>query len=79
MARRSLTVVSTAFITLLVLGFTPTYAAGIAILSVIGASWLTPRRMNLKAITDALALGSRNMITTGLMAIGFMLFAGITL
>jgi TRAP transporter 4TM/12TM fusion protein len=66
-----------ALITLLVMGFTPTYAAGIAILTVIGASWLTPRRMNLTAITDALALGSRNMITTGLLLVAVGLVVNV--
>ena len=54
-----------------------TFLAGIAILSVIGASWLTPRRMNLKAITDALALGSRNMITTGLLLVAVGLVVNV--
>jgi TRAP transporter 4TM/12TM fusion protein len=52
---------------LLVYGFTPTYAAGFAILAVIGASWLTPNRMGPKAILEALALGSRNMIMTAVL------------
>ena len=33
---------------LLVYGFTPTYAAGFAILSVVAASWLTPNRMGVR-------------------------------
>ncbi|MDX1823368.1 MAG: TRAP transporter fused permease subunit [Thiohalomonadales bacterium] len=64
-------------ITLLVLGFTPTYAAGIAILSVVGASWLTPRKMGPRAILDALALGSRNMITTGLLLVAVGLVVNV--
>jgi TRAP-type uncharacterized transport system fused permease subunit len=56
-------------ILLLIAGFTPTYAAGVAILAVIAASWLTPQKMGLRAILDALALGSRNMITTGLLLV----------
>lgn len=67
----------TVLITLLVMGFTPTYAAGIAILSVIGASWLTPRKMDLKAITDSLALGSKNMITTGLLLVAVGLVVNV--
>jgi TRAP-type uncharacterized transport system fused permease subunit len=59
----------TVLILLLVAGFTPTYAAGVAILAVIAASWLTPRKMGPRAILDALALGSRNMITTGLLLV----------
>jgi TRAP transporter 4TM/12TM fusion protein len=49
---------------MLIYGFTPTYAAGIAILSVIGASWLSSRPMGVRDILDALAMGARQM--TGL-------------
>lgn len=52
---------------LLVSGYTPTYAAGWAILTCIAASWLTPRRMGFKEILGALELGSRNMIMTGVL------------
>ncbi len=64
-------------ICLLVAGFTPTYAAGVAILSVIAASWLTPRPMGPRAILDALALGSRNMITTGLLLVAVGLIVNV--
>lgn len=68
-------------IALLVLGFTPTYAAGVAILAVIAASWLTPlaqqRRMRPRAILDALALGSRNMIATGLLLVAVGLIVNV--
>ena len=59
---------------LLVSGYTPTYAAGWAILTCIAASWLTPRRMGIKEILGALELGSRNMIMTGVLlcAIGLI-------
>ncbi len=57
----------TLLITLLVNGFTPTYAAGYAILSCIGASWLTPHRMGPKAIFEALSLGAKNMIMTAVL------------
>jgi len=65
---------------LLVWGFTPSYAAGYAILAVIGASWLTPRRMGPRAVLDALALGARNMVTTAvlLVAIGLVVNAVAT-
>ena len=49
---------------LLIYGFTPTYAAGFSIISVIVASWLTPNKMGLKSICDALALGAKNMVMT---------------
>lgn len=52
---------------LLVNGYTPTYAAGWAILTCIAASWLTPRRMGIRAILDALELGARNMIMTAVL------------
>ncbi|MCG6967157.1 MAG: TRAP transporter fused permease subunit [Chromatiaceae bacterium] len=64
-------------IVMLVMGFTPTYAAGVAILAVIAASWLTPRRMGLRQVLDALALGSRNMITTGLLLVAVGLVVNV--
>ena len=64
-------------IAMLVSGFTPTYAAGVAILTVIVASWLTPRRMGVGDIVDALALGSRNMITTGLLLVAVGLVVNV--
>lgn len=57
----------TLLITLLVQGYTPTYAAGYAILACIAASWLTPNRMGPKAIFEALELGARNMIMTAVL------------
>jgi len=56
-----------ALIALLVYGYTPTYAAGIAILAVIAASWLTRKPMGPMAVAEALALGSRNMIMTAVL------------
>ena len=54
-------------ISLLIYGYTPTYAAGFSIISVVVASWLTPNKMGLKSICDALALGARNMIMTAIL------------
>ena len=54
-------------IALLVYGYTPTYAAGIAILAVIAASWLTRKPMGPIAVAEALALGSRNMVMTAVL------------
>lgn len=54
-------------VVMLVAGFTPTYAAGYAILAVIGVSWLTPNRMGPKAILEAMVMGSRNMVTTAVL------------
>ncbi|QFU03118.1 Sialic acid TRAP transporter permease protein SiaT [Halomonas sp. THAF5a] len=58
----------------LIYGFTPTYAAGIAILSVVAASWLSKTPMTFRAILEALSLGTRNMITTAilLMTVGLI-------
>ena len=56
-------------ISLLIAGFTPTYSAGFAILSVIVSSWLTPIRMGPRLILEALALGARNMILTGILLV----------
>jgi len=53
----------------LVYGFTPTYAAGIAILSVIVASWLSKNPMGFRDILDALAMGTRNITTTAILLI----------
>ncbi|GGC01738.1 C4-dicarboxylate ABC transporter permease [Marinobacterium zhoushanense] len=56
-------------VALLIYGFTPTYAAGISIISVVVASWLSPRKMGLRDVLDALAQGSRNMATTAMLLI----------
>ncbi len=52
---------------LLIYGYTPTYAAGISIVSVIVASWFSPNRMGPKAIIEALALGAQNMVMTAIL------------
>jgi len=57
----------TVLISLLISGFTPTYAAGISIMAVIVASWLTPNKMGITAILEALALGAKNMIMTAIL------------
>jgi len=56
-----------ALISLLVSGFTPTYAAGISIVAVIVSSWLTPNKMGPRKIFEALALGARNMVMTAIL------------
>lgn len=53
----------------LIYGFTPTYAAGIAILSVIVSSWLSKHPMGPRDILDALAMGARNITTTAILLI----------
>ncbi len=62
---------------LLIYGFTPTYAAGIAIVAIIGASYLTKhKRMGIKEILGALALGSQNMVVTGVLLVGVGIIVG---
>ncbi|MFN4100272.1 MAG: TRAP transporter permease [Pararhodobacter sp.] len=51
-------------------GYTPTYAAGFAILAVIAGSWLTRNPMGPMAVLEALALGARNMVMTAVLLIG---------
>ena len=52
---------------LLVVGFTPTYAAGFGIMACVVASWITPRRMGPRRILEALELGARNMTMTAVL------------
>jgi TRAP transporter 4TM/12TM fusion protein len=52
---------------LLIFGFTPTYAAGLSIVSVVVASWFSSNRMGLKAIVEALAMGAQNMVMTAIL------------
>ena len=54
-------------ITLLVVGFTPTYAAVFGILAVIVSSWLTENRMGPKAVFEALIMGTKGMIMTAVL------------
>lgn len=53
----------------LVYGFTPTYAAGIAIVSVVVSSWIARKPMTLRDILEALAQGSRSIMTTAILLI----------
>ncbi|MBI1385430.1 MAG: TRAP transporter fused permease subunit [Rhizobiales bacterium] len=62
---------------MLVSGFTPTYAAGFAILSCIAASWLTPRPMGPRAVLEALALGSANMTMTAILLVAVGLIVNV--
>lgn len=56
-----------ALITMLVMGYTPAYAAVFGILSVIAASWLTTNPMGPKAVLEALELGTKGMIMTAVL------------
>jgi TRAP transporter 4TM/12TM fusion protein len=64
-------------VALLVQGFTPTYAAGFAILAVIAASWLTANPMGPRAILEALALGATNMVTTAVLLVAVGLIVNV--
>ncbi len=59
----------TLLVSLLVYGFTPTYAAAYSILAVVVASWLSPFRMGPRAVLEALALGARNMVPTAILLV----------
>lgn len=62
---------------LLIYGFTPTYAAGIAIVAIVLSSYLTKnKRMGVKQILEALALGSQNMIVTGVLLVSVGIIVG---
>lgn len=63
---------------LLIYGFTPTYAAGISILSVVAASWLSRQhRMGPKAVIEAMALGARNMVSTAVLLVAVGLIVNV--
>ena len=62
---------------LMIWGYTPTYAAGIAIIAVVVSSWITRNPMGPWAVLEALALGAKNMVLTAvlLVAIGVVITA----
>jgi TRAP transporter 4TM/12TM fusion protein len=63
---------------LLIYGYSPTYAASIAIVTIVLASYLTKnKRMGIKEILEALALGSQNMIVTGVLLIAVGVIVGV--
>lgn len=64
-------------VSLLIYGFTPTYSAGISILSVVAASWLSDKPMGVRDILDALAQGSKNMATTAMLLIAVGLVVNV--
>jgi len=68
----------TTLVGLLIYGFSPTYSAGIAIVSIIFASYLTKtKRMGIKEILEAFALGSQNMVVTGILLIAVGVIVGV--
>ncbi|MGJ8603525.1 MAG: TRAP transporter permease [Marivita sp.] len=54
-------------ITLLVVGFTPTYAAVFGIFAVIVSSWLTKNPMGPKAVFEAFVMGTKGMVLTAVL------------
>ncbi|WP_027856944.1 TRAP transporter permease [Marinobacterium jannaschii] len=64
-------------VALLIYGFTPTYAAGISILSVIASSWLSKHPMGVRDVLDALAQGSKNMATTAMLLVAVGLVVNV--
>jgi len=68
----------TTLVGLLIYGFSPTYAASIAIVTIVLASYLTKnKRMGIKEILEALALGSQNMVVTGVLLIAVGIIVGV--
>ncbi len=63
---------------LLIYGFSPTYSAGIAIITIIFSSYLTKtKRMGIKEVLEALALGAQNMIITGVLLVAVGIIVGV--
>lgn len=56
-----------ALISMLVVGFTPTYAAVFGIMAVVASSWLTENRMGPKAVFEALVMGTKGMMMTAVL------------
>lgn len=54
---------------MLMVGYTPTYAASFAILAVIVSSWFSETPMGPLAIIDALSIGARNMVMTAMLLV----------
>ncbi|MDV7338618.1 TRAP transporter permease [Terasakiella sp. A23] len=64
-------------VALLIYGFTPTYAAGLAILSVIGASWFSKTPMKIKEVLEALSQGAWNMTSTAILLVAIGLVVNV--
>jgi TRAP transporter 4TM/12TM fusion protein len=65
---------------LLMYGFTPTFSAAISTATVVAASWLNKKtRMGLRDIADALYLGAKNMISTGVVLLCSGILVGVVL
>ncbi|HKK96623.1 MAG TPA: TRAP transporter fused permease subunit [Marivita sp.] len=57
----------TILISMLIAGFTPTYAAVFGILAVIASSWLTKNGMGPKAVFEAFVMGTKGMVLTAVL------------
>jgi TRAP transporter 4TM/12TM fusion protein len=67
-------------VTFLMAGFTPTYSACAGIAAIVVSSWINKRtRMGLKDILDALSMGGRNMVTTGVILLCSGIVIGVVL
>ncbi len=64
-------------IALLVRGFSPTYAAAVAILSIVAVSWLAGRGMKATDVADALYEGMRSMTMTALLLLAIGLVVNV--
>ncbi len=62
---------------LLIVGFSPTYAAGWSIIAIILSSYISRNhKMKFWDILDSLALGSKNMVMTGILLVGVGIIIG---
>ncbi|BAI80860.1 TRAP-type transport system, permease component [Deferribacter desulfuricans SSM1] len=64
----------------LMYGYTPTYSACAGIAAIVVSSWFNKKtRMGIKDILDGLALGAKNMVTTGIILLCSGIVIGIVL
>ena len=61
----------------LIAGYTPTYAAGFAIISVVAGSWFSSKPMGVRAVLEALATGARNMTSTAVLLVSVGIVVGV--
>jgi len=65
-------------VSMLIAGFTPTYTAAFSILAVIISSWFNRKHaMGYREIIDALSLGTRNMLATGILLVTVGIVVGV--
>jgi TRAP transporter 4TM/12TM fusion protein len=65
---------------LLMVGYTPTFSACAGIGAIIASSWFNQKsRMGIKDILDAFALGSKNMVSTGVILLCSGIVVGVVL